>query len=171
MRSDDIATCLLEWDGKHTDTLKSVHAEFSDEEDYTGSLAMLCGSENVRIGEAATWLVLHGCKSGLRFAPAETTKIVQSLDAERPWGHALQLCQAMKYLDISKGEAQRLLPALQSLACHKRPFVRAWAVDAAVVLGKRHGGKPEKTSVRMLAKASEDPAASVRARVRNIAYP
>lgn len=169
IRPDDIAARLLEWDGKHTDLLVKVHGEVSEEDNYPDVLATLCGSENSRLQEAASWLVLHCGKCGVAFGPALSGRIVAAMNADKSWAQALHICQAMKYLDLTEADAISHLPRFQDLASHKRPFLRAWAVDAVVVLGKRHGGEVLSAAQTLLANAAKDPAASVRARVRNIA--
>jgi len=83
------------------------------------------------------------------------------------WAAVLHLCQSVQYLTVSEENALALAQWLALMLAHQRPFVRAWALDAMGRLAAQDR-RFEEQFAEALGAAQQDPAASVRARARNL---
>ena len=125
------------------------------------------------MGSGATWLL----KSYFEQAGALSAEQTQTLIAALPsgddahWSTQLHLCQSMRYLDLSGNGvsgpvASSLWAWVEPLLTHKRPFLRAWSLDALAHLAREHKAY-QADFEQALQRASKDEAASVRARARD----
>lgn len=149
-------------------TLERVSAQFSHRDDYADTLIMLAADATDTVSAAATWLIKHHLEQGRTLSPAQTGKLIENLLAITAWGAQLHVCQSIRFLDIPPNYATTLIAWLRPLRSHQRPFLRAWALDATYeVARQRENAMPEARAAVEAALA--DPAASVKARARNIA--
>ncbi|MEL7447354.1 MAG: hypothetical protein AAGK02_16370, partial [Pseudomonadota bacterium] len=77
------------------------------------------------------------------------------------------VCQSIRYLAIPAGHAQLVARLLAPLLNHRRPFLRAWALDALDWVARVEPGLRGQVSAAM-DEAERDDAASVRARAKAI---
>ncbi|MDX8346499.1 HEAT repeat domain-containing protein [Cognatiyoonia sp. IB215446] len=145
----DLITQLRAWDGKTIATLQAVVDDLTVA-DYP-DLLRACHDEDEVTARAASWVLKAACERGASIPyPAEL------LSTDLHWEIALHLLQSVQHVAVD-------LPAevIRPYLIHQKPIVRAWALDAYVRLGA-----PDAAEV--LEKAADDPAASVRARARNL---
>ena len=146
MDMDDI---FAAWDGKHTDQLRDLATQLT--KDDHPSLLRACHSQHDQTARAASWVLkaLYEAGNDIPF-PADV------LSHNPHWETALHLLQSVQHVAV-EFPPQIVAPYLK----HKRPMVRAWALDAYVRLGAED-------AAQVLQNAHDDPAASVRARARNL---
>lgn len=158
---------IAEFDGRSTTILGEAEARFKNDADYLESLIALAGDPSSEVSSGATWLLKAFFEGGGSLSDVETTALMAQLANVTAWDAQLHLCQSARHLTLKGNDAKGFAAWLEPLMAHKRPFVRAWSVDALCRVAVQ---SPEYKNAAQdaLAAASEDDAASVRARVRNV---
>ncbi|MEO1225871.1 MAG: hypothetical protein AAFX92_16760 [Pseudomonadota bacterium] len=116
---------------------------------------------------AATWLLKHYLDQGFALTDAQNRAIADSLNRLTDWQAQLHLAQSFGRLRCTDEQAAKVVEVLKAWFQSDRKFLRAWACDALWQLGKHHEGVRDTAFATLLA-AEADPAASVRARARNL---
>lgn len=140
---------LRAWDGKTIAALKAVVDDLTVE-DYP-DLLLACHNEDEVTARAASWVLKAAYERGASIPyPADL------LSSDLHWEIALHLLQSVQHVAVD-------LPVevIRPYLTHQKPIVRAWALDAYVRLGAADAAE-------VLRNAADDPAASVRARARNL---
>lgn len=163
----DLRAKLGDYDGKAISILSEADAQFRDQPSYFDSLISLCADEDPLIAQGASWIIKNRLDEGLPLTPKESESYIINLSAHQDWQTQLHLCQSIKHLTIPAKIAEHLLRILIVLRHHKRPFVRAWSLDALVHLSKQHPTYTDRVQAEFR-QAQDDPAASVKARARNL---
>ncbi len=137
------------WDGKTVADLRGIADQLAPN-DYP-ALLCACRSADPVIARAASWVLKAAYEDGAEVAfPADV------LAGKPHWEIALHLLQSIQHCAVDM-PPEIVRPYLT----HQKPMIRAWALDAAVRLGA-----PD--ALVLLRVAADDPAASVRARARNL---
>lgn len=145
----DINNVFAAWDGKATGPLRDV-AKRLTADDYA-ALLQACRSDDELIARAASWVLKAAYEAGSDILfPADV------LSGDPHWEVALHLLQSVQHAAVDF-PPEIIAPYLT----HKKPMIRAWALDAYVRLGATDADD-------VLRNAHDDPAASVRARARNL---
>lgn len=160
---------LAEFDGNAVSFLSETAARYRSEPEFISACIALVGDDDPLIQRGASWIWRDHIKTSKALTEEELNLLLPALGKIKDWGAALHTLQAF---DHYSGEAlnadvfARFFAAYQN---HKRPFLRAWAVNALCRLASHH---PDFATVakNALTAALEDPAASVRARARNISF-
>lgn len=157
------------FDGKAMTLLGEAEAAHGSEPGYIEALIDLVADAEPMVGSGSTWLI----KSRLENDGALSAKQASALIAALPkgegahWSTQLHLCQSIRFISFTAAEAAACKIWLTPLLTHKRPFVRAWSLDALAHLAKAH--KEHRADFEAaLKQASADGAASVRARARGL---
>lgn len=158
---------LTAFDGKALTILGEIEARHNQEKGYRNALSTLASDPEPVIASGATWLIKHYLENGGSLTTYQIDQLLSSTPTMSDWMAQLHLCQSIKYLDLTKDEAVILIPWLDIMMCHQRPFLRAWALDALCYIARHHSAFLHNASVA-LATAKTDTAASVKARARNI---
>jgi len=145
----DLLTQFRAWDGKTIAALKAVVDDLTNA-DYP-ILLSACHDEDEVTARAASWVLKAAYERG-----ASIRYPTDLLSTDLHWEVALHLLQSVQHVAVDV-PAEVIRPYLT----HQKPIVRAWALDAYVRLGATDAAE-------VLQKAAEDPAASVRARARNL---
>lgn len=164
---EELRDHISAFDGRATTILGEAEARYRDRPDYLESLVALAGDETHAVSSGATWLIKAHLEAGGTLGRSETTGLLSSLAPITAWDVQLHLCQIAQYLTFSAKDANRFATWLESLLTHKRPFLRAWSVDALCRIALQHGRYREKAEDALEA-ASKDKAASVAARMRRL---
>ena len=143
---------IASWDNKSATVLQSTYERHSDREDFLATI--LEHIADVELQRAATWLLKRHLEVGNSLSPGGSRAI-------------LGVLQCLPYLDIPEDESAGLEQFLDSCLESDYKFLRAWAYNGFNELSLRFPRYREEVN-RMLARASESEAASVRARIRNI---
>jgi len=191
----DLRAALTPFDGKATSRLGEAEAAFGGQAGYVEALIALIGDAEPYVGSGATWLLKSFFEQGGALSAQQTQTLIAALPSNETrdhpeardharngvgaahWSTQLHLCQSIRYLDLSGAGSPNLRVSdlwvsglwvwVEPLLTHKRPFVRAWSLDALAHLAKGQGQYRTNFEVA-LKRASEDEAASVRARARQI---
>ena len=172
----ELAAALRDYDGRDTKFLKALADQYAASADYVDCLINCYDAEPTTIADGATWLFLAWLRSdggggegdgeGGLTSP-QVDAMLAKLPALSSWGAQLHICQSARLFPIDADQALVLAEWLRPLLAAKKPFVRAWSLDAFLhvcTLLPSHAGEG-----RMALEAGlNDPAASVRARARNL---
>ena len=158
---------LLQYDRKDTAILKVLGSTFASDPDYADALVELSSSEHPQVACGATWLLKAFVETGGSLSPSQTRDLISSLEQIAEWDAQLHVCQSVAKLTIPAVSADTLYAWLEKLINHERPFVRAWSIDAFCRLADQHNSFLPNAE-KALKRSADDPAASVRARVRNL---
>ena len=128
---------------------------------------VVAGSADTRASVAATWLLRAHVEAGEELGRARTAALLRALDRVDDDDARLHLCQTVASLDVPARNAEQLARFLRAGLAGDHKLVRAWAVDGLHRLARQHE-RYRGEALQALGRASRDPAASVRARVRRI---
>lgn len=165
--SEGLRDALLEFDGKALSYLSETSLKFRSDPDYFAALVALAGDRTAHIDSGATWLLKDYLDQGGRLAPDLVQPFLRQLIADPSWGAALHILQSVRRLDLHQVSDSAVFETISAYTAHARPFLRAWAVDAMWRMAQTFAGFETRARHAMDA-ALNDPAASVRARARQL---
>lgn len=156
---------IAAWDGKSAADIRAVYAEHAHTRGFMGRLVKLAADPECEVG--ATWLVKHhleSTESGMNASVAETWyACTKSL---KHWEARLHLLQCMPHVPVSKLCVKHVRGFLESCIASEYKFVRAWAYTGFCELARAHP-RFRAEAIELLDDGEQhDPAASVRARIR-----
>ncbi len=164
---DDLMEALANWDGRHTAPLKECFRRNREEPGLADALLHRIGSTDIRVAEGSSWLLKAALETGTSLSPAQVSALIGILPALRGKNTILHVCQSVRHLTVDRTQADALVHHLERFLIDERPFLRAWSLDALAAVAARHPVFRERAAAALL-QAREDPAASVRARARNL---
>jgi hypothetical protein len=165
--SDGLRDQLAAFDRKSPSVLTEAAAAHGSGKAYFNELVVLSTDENDAISSGATWLIKHHAENDQLLTPDQCVKLAGRLTGLTTWDAQLHICQSARLLPYPDDVADHLLAFARPLLASPRPFLRAWSLDLLCYLAERdHGISAEAEAA--LAHAEKDPAASVRARARNL---
>lgn len=154
---------LLEVDPNSQAQLEAVLKPLSPEASI--DLLQIVDDPSEVIQNNASWLLLRGIESGWQLTAEQWETWQAALKQLSHWGAMLHFCQA--YHHASAGLMSDARGILEDWKSHKKPFIRAWAISALVEDAKR-SELGEDRIAELISAGMSDPAASVRARMRNV---
>ena len=164
----ELAAALRAYDGRDTKFLQALADQHGGSADYVDCLIGCFDTEPTTVADGATWLFLAWVRGGTNQPTAQQVDaILDHLPALTGWGAQLHICQCARLLPVDADQALVLAEWLRPLLAAPKPFVRAWSLDAFLhvcALLPSHAGEGRMA----LEAALNDPAASVRARARNL---
>lgn len=163
----ELSGSIAEFDGKSPSILSEVDVKFSTHKSYVDALIVLSASKTDSISSGATWLLKSTIEKGTRLTSKQAEEIVERIPKISDWSAQLHICQTLHAIPTTAVSLPTLLNWLRPLTSHKRPFVRAWAISAFCGLASEHSDLLDEAN-EYLGQGGNDPAASVRARMRNI---
>lgn len=158
---------IAAFDRRSPSILGETEAQFGADRGYVPALVGLAGHEDAPVSSGATWLIKAYLEAGGGLTAPQTARLVKELIRVREWDSQLHICQSVRFLTLKTENAAQLVDWLRPLLRHKRPFLRAWSLDALCRVAAEHGSfrGPAKQA---LEEGLEDRSASVRARSRQI---
>lgn len=161
---------LLNFDGRALTILGEIEAAFGARCDYVDQLLSLAADNVDTVSSGATWLLKSRLEQQGELSAGQTETLILGINAVRDWSAQLHLCQSIRFLTVTEPLAEPLVSWLEPLLAHPRPFLRAWSLDALCHVAK-HNARFMTKAQHALETARADPAASVKARARNIDLP
>jgi len=162
---------LADYDGRAVTLLGETEAAFGAESGYLDALITLASEAQGHIASGATWLLKSALEQGRSLSgqqvAALSAELHGGLSGDAAWDVQLHICQCVQYLTIPTGSAAEFAVWLEPLLGHRRPFLRAWSLDALFRLSQQHSAYRSDFDAA-LAVAEQDEAASVRARARKL---
>ncbi|MEM7300166.1 MAG: hypothetical protein AAF468_03700 [Pseudomonadota bacterium] len=164
---DQLRGSLAEFDGKAVSLLTETEAMLGSRPGYLDGLIAVAGDREVSVGDGATWLFKSALESGQTLSVGQSEHLIATLPDLKGWAAQLHICQSVRYFSLDETQAEVVAGWLEPLLAHKRPFLRAWSLDAIWCLAKSHDKLRDRADTA-LSNAENDDAASVRARARNL---
>ena len=158
---------LLAYDGRAISILSEIIARYRNEPKFLDAVISLSADPEDYLADGATWIIKDHLDEGGVLTTSQTGKLVEQATKTERWAANLHICQSIQHLPISEKAAKELAPWLAPLMDHKRPFLRAWSMDAFNAIAKTHPEYEKKAKAAIKA-GLEDSAASVRARAKNL---
>jgi len=153
------------WDAKSLWHITEVFKQHSKSAGFTKTLIELTKQKDLQKG--TTWLLKKYLETGQVLNPQEEEQLFKlSLSLEH-WESQLHALQCLSYMTIHAKQKQQLESFLRKSLKSQNKFVRAWAYSGFYELASQHNDY-QKEATKLLKYASENEAASIKARVRNI---
>lgn len=164
---DRLASALLEYDGKTTTTLEVSLAELEQAPQAADVLLELMVSGEPVRERGASWLLKALLEGGVVLDRKRVAMLARSLEQlEDDWA-ALHVCQLIRFLEIPARNADQFSRFLERFVTSEHKFLRAWSIDGYWRLASsREIYLPR--ALELIARGANDPAASVKARVRDL---
>ncbi len=162
-----LAQRLSEFDGRSITILGEIEAECSDQAGYLDAVIALVDHADANVGAGVTWLIKNALEAGEQLSEQQSRAFFGRAPTTNGWAAQLHVCQSIQFLEVPADLAPELMAWLRPLSESPRPFVRAWSVDALDRLAQQLP-EFEAEARSVLEAADADPAASVRARARQI---
>ncbi|MEO1027667.1 MAG: hypothetical protein AAFX02_01300 [Pseudomonadota bacterium] len=167
MTTELLRSKLSAFTGANMSALGEIEAQFKDFPNYIGSLIELAEASEGMISSGATWLLKSSLEQGTELTDHQLARLIEKLPNITDWSAQLHACQSVRHLSLSSGAAKSITLWAETLLDHKRPFLRAWSLDALCVAANIAPILRADAQVAFK-KAGNDNAASVRARARNL---
>ncbi len=164
-----LAVALSEFDGQRTAPLEAAAQRFVPSRELRDLLVRLSTDSDIKMQTAATWLLSRWISSGLVVTSSQVAKLMTAVDTPESWLSRLHLCQG--FADVAVPDRARASASryFRRWCKDERPFVRAWAYAALARLALSAPDAMTNAKVlEFIVHGLDDPAASVRARVRRI---
>ncbi len=160
-------TALQDYDGRHTDVLEWIRDGIEPVPPVLDEAIVLAADPQRLLADGATWVLRAWVEGGADLDAAAVGRLARILPRIAA-DHARQhVCQIVRRIDVPARHAAAFAVFLENCRQSPRPFLRAWAVDGLYRLAVAHPRYAAEAELALRA-AREDPAASVRARVRRI---
>lgn len=135
--------------------------------EYFSELVVLCFDARPNVSGGATWILKSELEDGAQLPDRLVDRIAYSLKKLSSWQAQLHICQSVEMFRLTDEQAKSFLMWAETLAEHPRPFLRAWSLNARVILGRDFEDYRD-AAIGALDHADGDNAASVRARARQL---
>ncbi len=163
----NVSEQLRQFDGKHIEPLEAVASQLVTREGSVDELLALSDSDDAKIQTASTWILKWLHERHVPLSRSQTQQVLRMLRDVTQWEAKLHLLQMLAGLKIPSRNVDSLHRFLREQLFDDNKLVRAWSYNGLFVLGDQHGRFRTEVG-ELLKKAQHDPAASVRARVRQI---
>ena len=164
---DAIERTLAAYNGKETATLEALLGEGVVDDAAIEHLVDRIPAYDANAEVGATWLLLEALKNGARLNGRTQTAYLEAMSHLKRSESKLHMARAIEFLSLSDEEARTIAEQLQFWTVDKAAFLRAWSVTALVHLGQSHPALKTAADA-VLEQEKNDPAASVRARLRQL---
>jgi len=158
---------LLDYDGHAVSILSEARIACRECANYFEDLIRLCFDPRPIISNGATWMLKAEFEDGEKLSAELTAQLIASLEKLQSWQSVLHICQAVEGFELTAAQANVFAKWGAQYADHSRPFVRAWSLHVRAVLGRQFETL-QQDAERALTLAEKDPAASVKARARQL---
>lgn len=165
MALEDLKRDLEAVAGQPVADLQAVYDRRSEEPALGTELVSLLADPQLQ--KPASWMLRRHLEAGHALSVAQAKPLFRALSGLQDWETRLQVLQSLSYLPIGKREVKPLEAFLRDCLESENKFVRAWAYHGFHELALQHAQFQAEVD-RLLERALEDEAASIKARVRNI---
>lgn len=164
---DALREKLSQFDGKAITLLSEAEAAVSSCPGYLDALIALVAQRQGHLASGASWLLKSALERGECLTSGQVVTLAKQLLEIEDWPVQLHICQSVRMMDVPVEASGKFAEWLAGLLGHKRPFVRAWSLDALGAVARHHQMHAARFN-DALAAANADEAASVRARARHL---
>ncbi|MEM7441870.1 MAG: hypothetical protein AAF414_00935 [Pseudomonadota bacterium] len=168
--ADDLAEidrAIASFDGSHVAPLRDTASAIAPTKTIIGHLINRSNERDDPTQTATSWLIKHYLEQGADLTSTHNADIVGLAVKLGPWQARLHFAQSFAWLTIPNNQAATVAKILGDWFASEHKFLRAWACDALWRLGRQHQ-QFRQMALDIVLQAEADPAASVRARARNL---
>jgi HEAT repeat protein len=158
---------LRRFDGKRTADLERLSLSMSRSPASVAQLLAFAEHDDTTVQVGATWILKRWLEEGVPEVERSAEDLVELLPHATDWRVQLHVLQMLPSLRISMASLKILTTVLPGLVMHENKFVRAWALSGLVALADQ-SNELRQDVVSAITDAEDDPAPSVRVRVRQI---
>ncbi|MCP4099261.1 MAG: hypothetical protein GY748_23805 [Planctomycetaceae bacterium] len=158
---------LGKFDGKRTAPLDKIAQRILHRKGIVNELIAFAQSNDIKIQSAATWLLKNLNEQRNLFSEAQTVDLIDLLSNLNHWDAKLHVLQILPSLTIPSQHFDPLQRNLKANTQSENKLLRAWSFNGLAVLADQRSTSRSEVN-RILSGAQNDPAASVRARIRQI---
>lgn len=167
MGSGDLITALLEYDGKSISILSEARTKYRQNANFIEDLIALLTGPDSNLSDGASWILKMELEEGVPLSSDQTDLLMSSLNGIVSWQAILHILQLTSYLKLTDLQAKEMIEWAENFTQQKKPFLRAWSYHTIIIWGRQYPAFTRKAE-KALEKALVDPAASVRARARQL---
>jgi hypothetical protein len=162
----DFPLTLRRWTDKPSADLSELYMALSDQPEFENRLIeSLNGDEEIH--RVATWLIKHHFEQKKRFTEQQIACVFKHLGHLRNWEAKLHVLQVLPYVLVPEQYKDSVEDFIRGCLSEINKFVRAWAYNGFYELACQYPELRPEAEI-LFEEASDDEAASVKARVRNI---
>ena len=158
---------IKDFDRRSPSLLGEAETQFGKQPGYAAALVGLIAHDEAPVSSGATWLIKSFLEAGGSLSRSQRDSLFNQLGQVTAWDAQLHICQSLQFVKITSRQASLSLDWLRPLLSHRRPFLRAWSLDALCRVGASHP-RIGRLAQDWLARGLEDGSASVRARSRQL---
>ena len=158
---------LSEFDGRALTVLGETAAKFQNQSRFLKNLVVLSSDADEHVSSGATWILKSRFEAGDRLTAQNSRLLFSNIGKIQNWAAQLLICQSAAYFRPDAKSAGQFVQWLTERLDHERPFIRAWSLDALCRMARQYPEHAIKAE-QALEQAANDPAGSVKARIRNI---
>lgn len=166
MQKKEIEDLLLEWDGKHTDFLKSIYLENIERKTFFDDITDLY-LNNKELEHSTSWLIKHHFDNGYILRDEQIENVVNKMSELTFWGSKLHLLQILPKIELSKKQADRIEPEIRRLLTSENKFLKAAAYEAYFEIAKLFPELKNEFKILCNERLSRE-SASVKVKIRRI---
>jgi len=162
----DFPLTLRRWSDKTSADLSELYAVLADQPEFENRLIeSLNGDEEIH--RIATWLIKHHLERKQAFSNLQVAHVFDQLGHLQNWEAKLHVLQILPHVTIPECYKDSVEDFIRGCLSEINKFVRAWAYNGFYELACQYPELQSEAEILFEA-ASEDEAASVKARVSNI---
>jgi hypothetical protein len=164
----DLLLGLAAWDGRSAAEIEALARTHAPDPSYLNDLWTILRRCDPELERGATWLLKRAVEEGAQISARRSNRLWRLLPHCQHWESELHLLQLLPRLPVTESSREELARYLRSRLSSKRIFLRAWAFGGFAILGQRFPKEHAQEASRLVAKALNDEAPSVRARLRRV---
>ncbi|GLQ29850.1 hypothetical protein [Litoribrevibacter albus] len=162
----DFPLTLRRWTDKASADLSELYAALSDQPDFENRLIeSLNGDEDIH--RVTTWLIKHHLEQKHVFSDEQVACVFDQLGHLSNWEAKLHVLQLLPHVSVPERYKDPVEDFIRNCLSEINKFVRAWAYNGFYELACQYPELQPEAEI-LFEMASEDEAASVKARVSNI---
>lgn len=157
---------ITNWNGKSAADIEAVYHSYQAQSSLLPQLIELLKTPALQDG--ASWLLKKHLECSGTLAQKQTDALLAMLPQFQQWQTCLHILQSFEYFTVATKNLQTTELFLRRCLADNNKFVRAWAYHGFYHLQRQYPQYSEEVK-SFFAMAINDEAASVKARIRNIA--
>lgn len=157
---------IAAWDGKSADDIRAIYEAYHEQPDFADTIIKLTQSTSHQNG--STWLLKAWLEAGNELGAEQIQALYALLPLLEHWEARLHLLQCIPHVPIPEDRRRDVDAFLRQTRTDSNKFVRAWSYNGLYELATQFPQYADEVE-QLFVVAMQDEAASVKARIRNIA--
>lgn len=160
-----LETAIVQWDGKSAEDIAKVYRQYGGANLTADLLPLLL---HLELQDGAGWLLKKHLDSGGEINAGQTDRLMAGLSQLQSWQSCLHILQSFHHFRLNDDTRLPVEYFLRRCLADNNKFVRAWSYHGWYYLQAQFPQYSDEVK-SFFAMAMRDEAASVKARIRNIA--